>query len=168
MVNKAQFDRVNRYIAKGLADGLKVAAEGAIADGVPTGGYFVKPTLFSAPSHDSTLLTEEIFGPVLVALPFDTEADAIRLANATDYGLLGAVWTENGGRQQRIARGIKCGQVYINGFGAGRRRGTAVWRRQEKRPRTREGLYRAGRNEHDQNDHPILWRVIAKLSGDKS
>ncbi|KAG1439992.1 hypothetical protein G6F57_019193 [Rhizopus arrhizus] len=119
VVNKAQFDRVNRYIAKGLADGLKVAAEGAIADGVPTGGYFVKPTLFSAPSHDSTLLTEEIFGPVLVALPFDTEADAIRLANATDYGLLGAVWTENGGRQQRIARGIKSGQVYINGFGAG-------------------------------------------------
>ncbi len=119
VVNKAQFDRVNRYIAKGLADGLKVAAEGAIADGVPAGGYFVKPTLFSAPSHDSTLLTEEIFGPVLVALPFDTEADAIRLANATDYGLLGAVWTENGGRQQRVARGIKCGQVYINGFGAG-------------------------------------------------
>lgn len=116
VVNKAQFDRVNRYIAKGLADGLKVAAEGAIADGVPAGGYFVKPTLFSAPSHDSTLLTEEIFGPVLVALPFDTEADAIRLANATDYGLLGAVWTENGGRQQRVARGIKCGQVYINGF----------------------------------------------------
>ncbi|MNT39745.1 Aldehyde dehydrogenase PuuC [compost metagenome] len=56
---------------------------------------------------------------MLVALPFDTEADAIRLANATDYGLLGAVWTENGGRQQRVARGIKCGQVYINGFGAG-------------------------------------------------
>ncbi|AZS81687.1 aldehyde dehydrogenase family protein [Achromobacter spanius] len=119
VVNKAQFDRVNRYIAKGLADGLTVAAEGGIADGVPKGGYFVKPTLFSAPSHDSSLLTEEIFGPVLVALPFDTEADAIRLANATDYGLLGAVWTENGGRQQRVARAIKCGQVYINGFGAG-------------------------------------------------
>lgn len=119
VVNKAQFDRVNRYIAKGLADGLTVAAEGGIADGVPKGGYFVKPTLFSAPSHDSTLLTEEIFGPVLVALPFDTEADAIRLANATDYGLLGAVWTENGGRQQRVARAMKCGQVYINGFGAG-------------------------------------------------
>lgn len=119
VVNKAQFDRVNRYIAKGLADGLTVAAEGGIADGVPQGGYFVKPTLFSAPSHDSTLLTEEIFGPVLVALPFDTEADAIRLANATDYGLLGAVWTENGGRQQRVARAMKCGQVYINGFGAG-------------------------------------------------
>ncbi|WP_417221550.1 aldehyde dehydrogenase family protein [Achromobacter spanius] len=119
VVNKAQFDRVNRYIAKGLADGLTVAAEGGIADGVPKGGYFVKPTLFSAPSHDSSLLTEEIFGPVLVALPFDTEADAIRLANATDYGLLGAVWTENGGRQQRVARAMKCGQVYINGFGAG-------------------------------------------------
>ncbi|RTZ47755.1 aldehyde dehydrogenase family protein [Candidimonas sp. SYP-B2681] len=119
VVNKAQFDRVNRYIKKGLADGLKVVAEGSIADGVPKGGYFVKPTLFSSPNHDSDLLTQEIFGPVLVALPFKDEADAIRLSNATDYGLLGAVWTENGGRQQRVARGMKCGQVYINGFGAG-------------------------------------------------
>ncbi len=119
VVNKAQYDRVNRYIAKGVSDGLKVAAEGGIADGVPKGGFFVKPTLFAAANHDSDLLTQEIFGPVLVALPFADEAEAIRLANATDYGLLGAVWTENGGRQQRVARGIKCGQVYINGFGAG-------------------------------------------------
>lgn len=119
VVNKAQFDRVNRYIAKGVADGLTVVAEGAIADGVPSGGYFVKPTLFSSPNHGSDLLTQEIFGPVLVALPFTDEAEAIQLSNATDYGLLGAVWTENGGRQQRVARGMKCGQVYINGFGAG-------------------------------------------------
>lgn len=119
VVNRAQFERVNRYIAKGLSDGMKVVAEGAIADGVPAGGYFVKPTLFSAASHDSDLFRQEIFGPVLVSVPFDDEAEAIRLANATDYGLLGAVWTENGGRQQRVARGIQCGQVYINGFGAG-------------------------------------------------
>lgn len=119
VVNRAQFERVNRYIAKGLADGMKVVAEGRIADGVPSGGYFVKPTLFSAASHDSDLFTQEIFGPVLVSVPFEDEAEAIRLANATDYGLLGAVWTENGGRQQRVARGIQCGQVYINGFGAG-------------------------------------------------
>ncbi len=119
VVNRAQFERVNRYIAKGLADGLKVAAEGSIADGVPAGGYYVKPTLFTAATHDSELFTQEIFGPVLVALPFDDEEQAIALANATDYGLLGAVWTENGGRQQRVARGIKVGQVYINGFGAG-------------------------------------------------
>ena len=119
VVNKAQFDRVNHYIAKGLADGLIVVAEGTIAEGVPSGGYFVKPTLFSSPNHCSDLLTQEIFGPVLVALPFTDEAEAIHLSNATDYGLLGAIWTENGGRQQRVARGMKCGQVYINGFGAG-------------------------------------------------
>ena len=119
VVNKAQFDRVKRYVDKGLSDGLTIVAEGSIADGVPAGGYFVKPTLFSAPDHSSCLFQDEIFGPVLVAVPFDTEEEAIALANATDYGLLGAVWTENGGRQQRVARGVQAGQLYINGFGAG-------------------------------------------------
>lgn len=119
LINKAQFDKVNRYIAKGLEDGMTVRAEGQIAEGVPDGGYFVTPTLFSAKDHSSVLLTEEIFGPVLVALPFSDEAEAIRLANATEYGLQGAIWTENGGRQQRVAKGMKAGQVYINSFGAG-------------------------------------------------
>ena len=119
VVNKTQFERVNRYIAKGRAEGLKVVAEGSIAEGVPAGGYFVKPTLFAATEHRSELLQNEIFGPVLVAVPFSDEAEAIRLANATDYGLLGAIWTDNGARQQRVARGMVCGQVYINGFGAG-------------------------------------------------
>ena len=119
VVNRSQFDRVNRYIARGLADGLKIVAEGTIADGVPADGYYVKPTLFSAAAHESDLFTQEIFGPVLVAVPFEDEDEAIALANATEYGLLGAVWTENGGRQQRVARGIKVGQAYINGFGAG-------------------------------------------------
>ena len=62
---------------------------------------------------------DEIFGPVLAAMSFDTEEDGIRLANSTDYGLMAAVWTENGGRQQRVSKAIKAGQVYINGFGAG-------------------------------------------------
>lgn len=119
VVNKAQFDRVNRYIDKGRQEGLRVMAEGAIASDVPKGGYFVTPTLFAATDHCSVLLNEEIFGPVLVALPFNDEAEAIRVSNATDYGLLGAVWTENGGRQQRVAKGMHCGQVYINSFGAG-------------------------------------------------
>lgn len=119
VVNKAQFERVNRYLAKGRSEGLKIVAEGSIAEGVPAGGYFVKPTLFAAPDHRSELLQNEIFGPVLVAVPFDDEAEAIGLANATDYGLLGAIWTDNGARQQRVARGMACGQVYINGFGAG-------------------------------------------------
>ncbi|SAI59736.1 aldehyde dehydrogenase [Bordetella ansorpii] len=119
VVNRSQFERVNRYIAKGLAEGMKVVAEGSIADGVPENGFFVKPTLFSAARHDSDLFQQEIFGPVLVSMPFEDEAQAIQLANDTAYGLLGAVWTENGGRQQRVARAIQVGQVYINGFGAG-------------------------------------------------
>lgn len=119
VVNKSQFDRVNGYIKKGIDQDLKVVAQGKIADGVPDSGYFVTPTLFSAPHHDFDLLTQEIFGPVLVAVPFIDEEEAIKLANATDYGLLGAVWTENGGRQMRMAKGIQAGQVYINGFGAG-------------------------------------------------
>ena len=65
------------------------------------------------------MFQDEIFGPVLVATPFDTEEDAVRLANATNYGLMGAVWSENGSIQQRVSKGMKCGQVYINGFGAG-------------------------------------------------
>lgn len=119
VINKEQFERINRYLQKGRDEGLTVITEGAIADGVPAGGYFVTPTIFAAPNHDSDLLHQEIFGPVLVVVPFETEAQAIELANATEYGLMAAVWTENGGRQQRVARSMDAGQVYINSFGAG-------------------------------------------------
>ncbi len=119
VINKSQFDRVNRYLEQGKKDGLKILAQGQIEAGVPDGGYYVTPTLFVADNHDSDLLMQEIFGPVLVALAFDTEEQAVHLANITDYGLMAAVWSENGGIQQRVAKEVKCGQVYINGFGAG-------------------------------------------------
>lgn len=119
VINKQQFDRVNHYIEQGKSQELEVIAQGTIEEGVPGGGYYVTPTLFSAPHHDFNLMKEEIFGPVLVAVPFRDEEEAIRLANDTDFGLLGAVWTENGGRQMRVAKGIHAGQIYINGFGAG-------------------------------------------------
>ena len=119
VISEKQFKRVNSFIDTGINEGLEIVSQGEILTGVPEGGYFIAPTLFSANDHSSELLTQEIFGPVLVALPFDDEAEAIRLSNATDYGLQGAVWTENGGRQQRMARGIRCGQLYINCFGAG-------------------------------------------------
>lgn len=119
VINKSQFERVNRYIEQGKAQNLEVVAEGQVHPDVPADGYFVTPTLFAAPHHDFNLLKEEIFGPVLVAVPFKDEDDAIRLANDTDYGLLGAVWTQNGGRQMRMAKAIHAGQVYVNGFGAG-------------------------------------------------
>lgn len=119
LINETQFKRVKRYIDLGHSEGLEVLAQGKVAAGVPEQGFFVAPLVFGAPDHRSRLLTEEIFGPVLVAVGFDTEAEAIELANATDYGLMAAVWTENGARQQRVALGMQAGQVYINSFGAG-------------------------------------------------
>lgn len=119
LVNQSQHKRVQRYIDNARSAGLKVLAEGSIDPGVPTGGYYVRPTLFGAVPRGDALAHEEVFGPVLAAMPFDDEGDAIALANGTEYGLLAAVWTENGGRQQRVAKALQCGQVFINSFGAG-------------------------------------------------
>ena len=94
-------------------------AEGSLADGLPSHGYYVKPVMFGPVPRDAVLAREEVFGPVLSAMPFDDEADAIALANGTDYGLLAAVWTENAGRLQRVAKAVKAGQVFMNCYGAG-------------------------------------------------
>jgi aldehyde dehydrogenase (NAD+) len=69
------------------------------------------------PAH--RLAREEVFGPVLCAMPFDDEADALKLANGTDFGLVAGIWTRDGGRQMRIARKVRSGQVFINNYGAG-------------------------------------------------
>lgn len=119
LVNQSQHKRVQRYIDNARAAGLKVLAEGCVDPGVPAGGYYVRPTLFGAVPRGDALAHQEVFGPVLAAMPFDDEVDAIALANGTEYGLLAAVWTENGGRQQRVAKALQCGQVFINSFGAG-------------------------------------------------
>jgi aldehyde dehydrogenase (NAD+) len=79
----------------------------------------VAPTLFGEVPRNHQLACEEVFGPVLAAIPFDTEEDAVALANATDFGLLAGVWTRDGGRQTRVAKQMKCGQVYVNCYGAG-------------------------------------------------
>ena len=119
LMNPAQLARVNRYIAQARNSGVPVLAEGRIADGTPTTGFYATPTLFGPVPRNHALAREEVFGPVLAVLPFDDEADAIALANGTDYGLLAAVWTENGGRQQRVAKAVRAGQVFINCYGAG-------------------------------------------------
>ena len=119
VMNPAQFARVNRYIQQACDGGVPVLAEGAIATGTAAGGYFVKPTLFGPVPRTHALACEEVFGPVLAAMPFEDEADAIALANGTDYGLLAAVWTENAGRLQRVAKAVKAGQVFMNCYGAG-------------------------------------------------
>jgi aldehyde dehydrogenase (NAD+) len=119
VMNQAQLTRVNRYIDNARRAGVPVLAEGSIADGVPSGGYYVRPALFGPVPRDNALAREEVFGPVLAALSFAGEADAIALANGTDYGLLAAVWTENGGRQLRVSKAVRAGQVFINCYGAG-------------------------------------------------
>ncbi len=119
VVNRSQFERVNRMVDAARNAGTPVLAQGELGAGLPSGGYFVRPVLFGDVPRDSALAQEEVFGPVLGAFPFEDEADAIALANGTDYGLLAAVWTENGGRQQRVSKAVRCGQVFINCYGAG-------------------------------------------------
>ncbi len=119
LINAAQKARVEGFIERAKKSGIAVLAQGRIADGVHPGGYYVAPTLFGAVPRDHELACDEVFGPVLSVMPFDDEADAIQLANATDFGLIAAVWTRDGGRQTRVARAMKCGQVYINTYGAG-------------------------------------------------
>ena len=119
VVNRNQFDRVNRMVDAARHAGTPVLAQGQLGAGLPSGGYFVRPVLFGDVPRDSSLAQEEVFGPVLSAFPFEDEADAIALANSTEYGLLAAVWTENGGRQQRVSKAVRCGQVFINCYGAG-------------------------------------------------
>jgi len=119
VVNRSQYERVNRMVDRAKHAGTPVLAEGQLASGLPGGGYYVKPMLFGDVPRQSELAQHEVFGPVLGAFPFEDEADAIALANGTDYGLLAAVWSENGGRQQRVAKAVRCGQVFINCYGAG-------------------------------------------------
>ncbi|MEK0417063.1 MAG: Aldehyde dehydrogenase PuuC [Pseudomonadota bacterium] len=119
VMNTAQLARVKRYIQQARDGGIPVLAEGSIAEGTNAGGYFVKPTLFGPVPRTHALACEEVFGPVLAAMPFEDEADAIELANGTDYGLLAAVWTENAGRLQRVAKAVRAGQVFMNCYGAG-------------------------------------------------
>jgi aldehyde dehydrogenase (NAD+) len=119
MISAAQRDRVNGFVGAACKSGVPVLAEGRLANDLPSGGFYVTPTLFGPVPRGNSLAQDEVFGPVLSVMPFEDEADAIALANGTDYGLVAAVWTRDGGRQTRVARGIRAGQVFINCYGAG-------------------------------------------------
>src|SRR5688572_28106188 len=116
LTSKAQLERVRSYIEKGIDEGAELVAGGAEPpEGVPAGGYYVRPTVFGKVRNDMTIAQEEIFGPVLSIIPYRDEEDAIRIANDTVYGLAGAVWSKDDVRAQRVARRIRAGQVDVNG-----------------------------------------------------
>ena len=119
LINARQQQRVRDFIAQGERDGLKVAARGSISADAPKGGYYVAPTLFADVPHEHALAQEEVFGPVLVAMPFKDEEHALQMANGTDYGLIAGLWTRDGARQMRMARKLHAGQVFVNNYGAG-------------------------------------------------
>jgi aldehyde dehydrogenase (NAD+) len=115
VVSKIQFDRVEDFISKGIAEGAKVVFGG---EGRPEGlskGYFVRPTIFSNVNNNMLIAREEIFGPVLAILPYQTEEEAIRIANDTPYGLQAYVWSSDLARANRVGRRIRAGRITING-----------------------------------------------------
>jgi aldehyde dehydrogenase (NAD+) len=119
VISKLQWDKIQGLIEAGIAEGAKVVCGGP---GLPEGidrGYYVRPTVFSEVSNDMTVAQQEIFGPVLVMIPYDSEEEAIRIANDTPYGLAGYVQSGDLDHARRIASRIRAGNVHINGASGG-------------------------------------------------
>ena len=117
LVSARQHQIVSGFLAD-LGD-ARIVARGHVADTVPAGGHYLAPALVAGVDPGNRLAQDEIFGPVQVVIPFEDEADAVRIANGTDYGLVAGIWTADGARQMRLARAIRSGQVFINNYGAG-------------------------------------------------
>ena len=119
VISKIQWDKIQGLIESGIAEGAKVVCGGpGLPDGIDR-GYYVRPTVFSDVSNDMTIAQQEIFGPVLVMIPYDTEEEAIRIANDTPYGLAGYVQSGDLEHARRVASKIRAGNVHINGASAG-------------------------------------------------
>jgi acyl-CoA reductase-like NAD-dependent aldehyde dehydrogenase len=115
LVSDVQRERVRGYIEKGEQEGAKLVTGGAEAPEGLEQGYFVRPTVFSQVTADMTIAQEEIFGPVLAIMPYEDEEDAVRIANDSEYGLSGGVWSADEERAKKVAARIRTGQVEING-----------------------------------------------------
>ena len=119
LIRASQLARVRGFLDAAKQRGIATVASGHIAADAPAGGYYVAPVLLRDVLPDAPLACDEVFGPVLAAMPFDDEVHAVALANATDYGLAAGVWTRDGARQLRMARAVQSRQVFVNNYGAG-------------------------------------------------
>jgi phenylacetaldehyde dehydrogenase len=115
LVSKKQLERVEEYVRIGVEEGATLAAGGhRITDPPYDKGYFYPPTVFVDVENSMRVAQEEIFGPVVCVMPFDSEEDAVELANATEFGLAGAIWTNDVRQAHRVAHQLEIGVVWIN------------------------------------------------------
>ena len=117
LISQRQLDRVLGYVEKGGQEGAKLATGGKRLGGNLAGGYFIEPTVFSNVANSMTIAREEIFGPVASVIPFDTADEALKLANATEYGLGSGVWSTNVNTVLKMMHGIQAGTVWVNCYG---------------------------------------------------
>jgi acyl-CoA reductase-like NAD-dependent aldehyde dehydrogenase len=117
LVSAAQRRKVLEYIHIGVAEGARIVSQAPLpTDPALAGGYFVAPTLFADVTPGMRVATEEIFGPVVVVIPFDDEDEAVQIANGTDYGLMAAVFSEDARRTMRVSRRLRAGIVFVNNY----------------------------------------------------
>jgi acyl-CoA reductase-like NAD-dependent aldehyde dehydrogenase len=115
--NRRQLDKIDGMVRAAVTAGARIAAGGACPEALrDTGGFFYGPTIVDGVTADAAIAREEVFGPVLAVLPFEREEEAIALANATPFGLAGAVWTHDIGRAHRLAAAVRAGTFWVNSY----------------------------------------------------
>lgn len=119
LIRKTQLERVHGFLAEARAAGIATVAQGSVVAEAPDTGFYAPPTLLRDVPMEHRIAQEEVFGPVLAAMAFDDEDQAVQMANGTNFGLVAGVWTRDGARQFRMARRVRAGQVFINNYGAG-------------------------------------------------
>ena len=118
LINQRQLDRVTGYIDLGGREGARTVTGGhRLTEGAYGDGFFVEPTVLAGVTNDMKVARDEIFGPVVCAIPFDTFEEAAAIANATSFGLGGGVWTQSLATAHRMAKAIRAGTVWVNTYG---------------------------------------------------